>query len=307
MSIVKSEPLNTREALTERLGAWVDRHLPAVFLSPTVAFLILMMAFPIVFTLWLAFQNWIGGIAPAEFVGLENFRQLIFEDPRFWDALGHTFSFTALAVGAQVVIGVGVAHLLHREFVGRGIARSVFLLPMIATPVAVALVWRLMFQPDLGILNDILASLGFAGLDWTASQASVIPALALVDTWEWTSFIALIVLAGLSALPEWPYEAALVDGANGWQTFWHVTLPMVRPVIIVAAVFRLIEALKTFDLILVVTGGGPGFASETMNVYAYRLGFQYQRLGYSAALLIVFFLIILGITALLLRFRKTSS
>lgn len=291
-----------------RLTAVIERRIVGVFVTPAVLFIVVMMAFPVGYTIWLSFHEWTGGLAAApRFVGLANFQRLLFDDPRFWGAVSRTFTFTAMAVGVETVLGVAIAVMLNREFRARGLVRTVFLLPMIATPVAVALVWRLMYQPQLGILNDLLTSMGLPPSEWVSDPSLALPALVLVDIWEWTPLITLITLAGLTALPEEPFEAARVDGASGWQVFRFVTLPMVRPVIIVAVVFRLIEALKTFDPILVITQGGPGFATETLNIYVYQTSFHYQRLGYSASLLIVFFFLVLGSSSLLLRFRRASD
>jgi len=289
-----------------RLSEWVERHLAWLFVTPSVAVLVLMLAFPVVYTIYLAFHTWSGGLNPPRFVGLDNFERLLFDDARFHASIWHTFLFAALAVVAETVLGVAIAMLLHREFVARGLVRSIFMLPMIATPVAVALVWRLMFQPDLGILNGILQAMGLPAWGWTSNEAAALPLLAMVDAWEWTSFMTLMTLAALAALPAWPMEAASLDGASRWQTFRHVTWPLIRPVVIAAASFRAIDALKTFDLILVITGGGPGFASETIDVYAYRTTFEYQKLGYSAAMLIVFCIIVMLTTASLLRLRRPA-
>jgi len=298
----------TTRSLGYRLSAFVDRHVLAVFTTPAVAFILLTMAFPVVFTIYLSLTHWVGGLTRApEFVGLENFIRLLTDDPRFWGATFRTLALTAGAVAAQTVIGVAIAVLLHRHFVLSGLIRSVILLPMIATPVAVALVWRLMFHPQLGVLNDILTRMGLPPSDWLADPQLALFLVGLVDTWEWAPLIALITLAGLTALPEDPFEAAQLDGANGWQRFWHVTLPMVRPIVVVAVVFRLIEALKTFDLILVMTNGGPGFETETLNIYVYNIAFQYQQLGYAAALLIVFFLLVLLISSSVLRLRRPKD
>ncbi|WP_165491901.1 carbohydrate ABC transporter permease [Egibacter rhizosphaerae] len=293
--------------LGDRVASFVDRHVVGVFVSPGVAFVVVMMAFPVAYTLYLSVHEWVGGIdQPPQFVGLDNFQRLL-EDQRFLLALGRTFLFTGVAITFQTVLGVAIAVFLHREFRARGMIRSIMLMPMIATPVAIALIFRLMFQPQLGILNDILTSIGMPPLAWTSSASTALWSLAAVDVWEWTPLIALITLAGLSALPEEPLEAASVDGANGWQRFWFVILPMVRPVVIIAVVFRLIEALKTFDIILVITQGGPGFATETLNIYVYNTTFQYMRFGYSAAMLIVYFLVVLGCAVLLLRFRRAKD
>lgn len=291
-----------------RISSFVDQHLVGVFMTPAVVFVVVMMILPVLYTLWLAMQRWGGGAAgPPEFVGLDNFRQLLTSDPRFWAALWRTFSFTFMAVSVETVLGVAIAVLFNREFMGKGLLRTIFLFPMIATPVAIALVWRLMYEPTLGILNDLLSSVGLPTSTWVADPALTLPALALVDVWEWTPLITLITLAGLSALPNEPFEAAAVDGASAWQTFWKITLPLLRPVIIVAVAFRLIDALKTFDIIFVITQGGPGFASETLNLYTYSQSFQYQNLGYASSLLIVFFAVVVGSAVLILRFRRTGD
>lgn len=301
-------PPAEHRTLGRRVSGFVDRHVLLVFTTPAVAFILLTMAFPVVFTVYLSFTHWVGGQNRGpEFIGLENFIRLFTDDPRFWGATGRTLALTGGAVAAQTVIGVAIAVLLHRKFVVSGLVRSVILLPMIATPVAVALIWRLMFHPQLGVLNDILTRLGMPPSDWIADPNLALLLVGVVDTWEWAPLIALITLAGLTALPEDPFEAASLDGANGWQKFWHVTLPMVRPIVVVAVVFRLIEALKTFDIILVMTNGGPGFATETLNIYAYNIAFQYQQLGYSAALLIVFFLIVLLVSSSVMSLRRAKE
>lgn len=297
-----------RRSLLRRLNDFIDRHVLAVFAGPAVVFIMLMMAFPVVFTIYLSTHQWIGGsLQPPRFVGADNFLRLFFADERFWGATLRTLLLTSGAVAVQTVLGVAIAVLIHRQFVLRGLVRSVILLPMIATPVAVALIWRLMFHPQLGILNDILGALGIAPSDWIADSNLALLLVGVVDTWEWAPLIALITLAGLTALPEDPFEAASIDGASAWQRFWHITLPMVRPIVVVAVVFRLIEALKTFDIILVMTNGGPGFATETLNIYAYNIAFQYQQLGYSAALLIVFFLLVLLLSGSVMSLRRAKE
>ncbi|HEY9469017.1 MAG TPA: sugar ABC transporter permease [Propionibacteriaceae bacterium] len=296
----------TVEPLRQRAANWVERHLAVVFVGPSALILALMFAFPIGYTIYLSLHRWSGGVTAPQFKGIDNYTQLLFEDSRFHSALWRTFAFAGMAVLVETVLGVAIAMLLHRRFVLSGLVRSIFMLPMIATPVAVALVWKLMFQPDLGVLNAILKAIGIPAWGWTSNQAAALPLLALVDAWEWTSFMTLMTLAALAALPKWPLEAAAIDGANAWETFRHVVWPLIRPIVIAAAAFRAIDALKTFDLILVITGGGPGFASETIDVYAYRTTFEYQHLGYSAAMLIVFFLIVMTTTAGLLRLRRPA-
>jgi multiple sugar transport system permease protein len=177
---------------------------------------------------------------------------------------------------------------------------------MVATPVAIALVWMMMFNPTLGIMNYFLRGLGLEPALWTSSKTTVIASLALVDTWQWTPFITLIALAGLSALPQEPFEAALMDGASGWQTFWAITLPLLRPTLMVGVLFRTIDALKTFDIIYVMTQGGPGTASETLNIYVFQTGFNYFHMGYASSLLVVLFSLVLFVSLIMMRFRRAE-
>ncbi len=165
-----------------------------------------------------------------------------------------------------MVLGVAAAVCFHRDFPRRGLARTIFIMPMMATPVAIALVWTMMFHPQLGVLNYLLTSVGLPPSAWVYDSATVIPTLVMVETWQWTPLVMLIVLGGLASLPADPYEAAALDGATGWQCFRHVTLPLVWPFIMVALVHPRIDALKAFDTIFVISNGGPGTASETLNI-----------------------------------------
>jgi multiple sugar transport system permease protein len=282
------------------------RRFPAwIFPLPAVLALFLLMIFPVVYTLWMSLHEWfVSSVTPPAFVGLKNYIDILTRDERFWQAVLRTFYFTVLAVAVQTVLGVAIALVFNREFAGKGIVRTLFLFPMVATPVAIALVWMMMFNPTLGILNYFLQALGLNPALWIASERTVIPSLALVDTWQWTPFITLIVLAGLSALPHEPFEAALIDGASGWQTFWKRTLPLLRPTIMVAVLFRTIDALKTFDIIYVMTQGGPGNASETLNVYIFQTGFSYFHMGYASSLLVILFAIVMFISLVLTRARR---
>ncbi len=178
---------------------------------------------------------------------------------------------------------------------------------MMATPVAIALVWTMMFHPQLGVLNYLLTSVGLPPSTWVYDSATVIPTLVMVETWQWTPLIMLIVLGGLASLPADPYEAAELDGANGWQCFWHITLPLVWPFILVALVLRAVDALKAFDTIFVITGGGPGTSSETLNLYLYQQAFAYYDIGFASAIVVVFFVLIMLITLLLMGKRVKPS
>jgi len=173
-----------------------------------------------------------------------------------------------------------------------------------ATPVAISLVWTMMFHPQLGVLNYLLSLMGLPPSAWVYSSTTVIPTLVMVETWQWTPLVMLIVLGGIASLPQDPYEAAVLDGATAWQRFRHITLPLAWPFIVVAAVIRMIDALKAFDTIYVITLGGPGTASETINILLYQTAFAYYDLGYGSAMVVVFFVLILVITLLLLANRQ---
>jgi multiple sugar transport system permease protein len=178
---------------------------------------------------------------------------------------------------------------------------------MVATPVVVALMWTLILNPTQGALPYIFFRLHLPQVLWLSDPKLVILSLVLVDTWEWTPLIMLITLAGLAGLPVEPMEAARIDGASAWQTFWRITLPLLRPAIVVAVLFRAIDAIKTFDIIFAMTQGGPGNASETLNIYVFQTAFSYQKIGYASSLLIIFFALVLGLSLILIRLRRSSS
>jgi multiple sugar transport system permease protein len=284
--------------------SWFNRNLKWIYTLPAVLFVLLMMLFPIIYTVRISFFEWsMSATTPPKWVGLSNYLALL-QDNRFWHAVGSTFYFTIAALVAEVILGIAIAVLLSRNFRGKNLVKTVFLLPMVATPVAMGLVWMLIYEPSIGIANIMLKSLGLKPLLWLASPNQVIPSLIIVDIWEWTPMIALIVMAGFATLPSDPYEAADVDGANGWTKFVAITLPLLRPTIIVAAMLRLIDVLKTFDIIYATTQGGPNFASETLNLYGYVLGFQYFKLGMASSLLVIFFALVMGLTLLMIWMRK---
>lgn len=284
---------------------FVERHPVPVFTLPSVVAVALLMAFPVAYTLYMSVHSWYASsVTSPHFVGLENFRRAFVEDDRFSNALWLTVYFTALATALQLVLGVSLALVLNRPFRGKGLVRSIFLLPMVATPVAIALVWMMMYNPTLGVMNYLVGLVGLGPYRWVSNAAIVVPALAVVDTWEWTPLITLITLAGLATLPIEPYESALIDGASSAQMFWRITLPLLRPTIIVALLFRAIDCLKTFDIIYVMTQGGPGFASETLNVYTFQVGLFYFHIGYASSLLVILFALVLGVSLLLIKVRR---
>ncbi len=284
---------------------FIERNIKWLFPLPAAVFIVSMMAFPVAYTIWVSLTDWsMTSSSAVQFVGLKNYIAL-FNDPRFFNAVKLTLYFTGLAVSVETVLGVGIALILNREFKGKNFVKGILLLPMVATPVAIGLAWTLFYEPTIGLGNYALQLLGLPASKWLASNTSVIPALAIVDIWEWTPMVALIVLAGLAALPHDPYEAAMVDGANTWQVFRYITLPLLSPTILVAVVLRGIDAFKTFDIIYTMTAGGPGFASETLNIYAYNLGFGYFKFGAASSALVALLALVLGGSLLVLWMRRT--
>ena len=276
-----------------------------VFAVPAAVVVLLVILFPWIFTLFMSVHEWkVTGDTP--FVGLANYAKML-TDERFLSAVVRTLWFTAASVVFPLLLGIWAAVCFASNFRFRGLARTLFVLPMMATPVAVSLVWTMMFHPQLGVLNYLLTSVGLPPSAWVYDAGTVIPTLVMVETWQWTPLVMLIVLGGIASLPVDPYEAAILDGASAWQMFVHITLPLVWPFIMVAAVIRLIDALKTFDTIYVITLGGPGTASETLNIMLYQTAFAYYDLGYGSAMVVVFFVLILLISLLLLSVRQRED
>lgn len=287
------------------MSRWVERHIRWVFPGPAVIFIVVMMAFPIIYTAYISLTDWsMSALQAPKWVGLENYKDLLTDDPRFWWSVWRTIVFTGLGVLLETVLGVFTALLLNRDFPGKNVLKTLFLLPMVATPVAIGMVWLLMFEPTIGFLNWALKLVGFPPQMWVASESTALYSLMLVDIWQWTPMIALIALAGLVSMPNDPFEAAEVDGASSWQVLGYITLPMLRPTIGVAVILRAVDALKTFDIIYAMTMGGPNYASETLNLYGYTLAFSYFKLGDASALLMIFFAIVMGVVVFLNWARK---
>ena len=274
------------------------------FVVPALVVVLAVIVFPWVFTIWMSLNEWKVGSATT-FVGLANYLRMP-QDPRFVEAVGHTLVYTALSVLLPLVFGTFAAVVFHANFAGRGLMRALFIMPMMATPVAIALVWTMMFHPQLGVLNYLLSLVGIPPQLWVFHPATVIPSLVLVETWQWTPLVMLIVLGGIAAIPSEPYESAQIDGANLWQMFRYITLPLIMPFLFIAAMIRMIDAVKSFDIIFAITQGGPGSASETVNLYLYSVAFIYYDLGYGSAIAVMLFLLVVALAALLLYLRKRT-
>jgi multiple sugar transport system permease protein len=283
---------------------WLDRNIKWVFMLPALLFIALMIVFPIFYTMRLSFFEWsMSAVNPPKWVGLDNYILLLKSD-LFWNALGKTFYHSSISIVLETVLGVAIAILFFRKMAGAQTIKTMMMLPMVATPVSIGLVWLLIYDPSIGLANQLLKRLGFQTQEWLGSVTQVMPSLILVDVWQWTPMIALITIAGLATIPSDPYESASVDGATSWQKFIHITLPLLMPTVVTAVTLRMIDLVKTFDTIYATTQGGPNFASQTLNLMIFDAAFSRFQFGYASALLMVFFLILIVMVLLLTAMRK---
>ncbi len=283
---------------------FLEKNLRYIFPLPAVLFVVILMVFPVVYTFFLSFTDWsLTSGRPLSVVGLSSYLKVL-KEPRFLQSMGRTFYFTFAAVFFEMVIGTALALILNRKFKGKGIVKTLLLLPLVATPVAIGIVWNLFYDPTIGILNYVLSVLKLPQSGWVSDASTVMPSLIIVDIWQWTPMITIIVLAGLAGLSTEPYESAMVDGANARQVLFRITLPMLMPTILTAVILRAIDALKTYDIIYSMTGGGPGYASENLNVLAFKYSFEYFRMGQSAVMLVFLFAIVMLFSLMVMRVRR---
>jgi len=302
MSATTTTTARTTESLTTSTSTpgwarWANQHRKWLFAAPAMVFVALLIVFPVAWTVYLSLTDAEGSVrAESSFIGFANYLDVLSDTERFWPAVLRTVVFTSGVLLVEVVLGMAIALLLWRPFKGEKGVRVAVLLPLVATPVAVGMMWRLIFDPNIGMANRVLGWFGLGPWPWLAGEHSALPTTMFIDIWQWTPMIVLILLAGLTSLSDEPQEAALIDGATAWQRFRHVTLPLLMPTVLVAVLLRGIDALKTFDILYATKGKGGGsfHEVETLNVYAYGLSFDYNEYGVSSAVLIIFFLIIIG-------------
>jgi multiple sugar transport system permease protein len=280
-------------------GIGSDRTLAYALVAPSVAVLLALSIYPLIHAVTISLHVSAGGVLRWSF---GNFVRLL-SDRFFLSALAHTMIFAASALTIEFLLGLGLAVLLNQRMRGRGLFRAGLLVPMMLPTVVVGVVWRLMLNTNFGAINGTLKGAGFntTGLTWTSSPGLAMISIIAVDVWQWAPFMFLILLAGLQAIPQEPYEAALVDGSSAWQTFRHVTLPLLKPAILVALLLRTMDLLRVFDQVFILTEGGPGFATETISLYIYRTAFRFSDFGYAAAMSFVLLLITNIISAFYIR------
>ncbi len=280
-----------------------DRKIVLWFILPTIILLIVMNIFPLIYSLYLSFTNYsVIADKPPQWIGIQNYTSIL-TDKNFWTAFATTGRYALLTVILQTVIGFGLALLLRNKFKGSGLVTTLILIPMMLSPIVVATFWKLIFNPSYGIFNYLLGYTNISTApEWLGDPDRVLWAIIIVDVWMWCPFVMLLCLAGLSAIPEYLYEAAAIDRAGTWFQFRRITLPQVMPLLLIAVLFRTIEAFKQFDLVYGLTGGGPGDLTETVSIRLYRLAFAGQlNTGLSSALAYIVLIIIIAVSNLYIR------
>lgn len=282
-------------------GRFLDRGVVPLLLLPAVLLLIVILVGPFLFMVWTSLTDLSYAIPGRDgnFVGFDNFRRLVREDPIFWDSFWLTLRFVFWTVSLEFLLGFGLALLLFHQMTRRRLVLTLLLVPMMLAPVAVGLIWKLLLQGDFGMVTYYLRQIGL--LDIRSAVLSdaqlVLGAVILIDAWQWTPFVTLVMLAGLMSLPREPFEAAVMDGANPAQVFRDVTLPLLRPIIALVLLLRGIDSFKEFDKVFILTGGGPGTATELLSIYTYRVSFKSWDLGYGASCAFMVYLVVLILCA----------
>lgn len=285
-----------------------DRRVGWMLLLPALLLLLAVFAFPIGRAFWQSFyaQN-LGTELQTQFVGLENYGRMA-QDGRFWQTLGNTTVFTVVSVIFEFLLGLAIALVLNQTFRGRNIVRTIAILPWALPTALIALAWAWVFNDQYGVVNDLLRRVGLIeqGINWLGNPNLAMVAVIIADVWKTTPFISILLLAGLQSIPDDLYEAHRIDGATAWQSFRHITLPLLMPQIVIALVFRFAQSFGIFDLIAVMTGGGPGGATETVSLYIYATVMRYLDFGYGAALVVVTFLLLVLAVAIAAFFLNRS-
>lgn len=273
-----------------------------LFLLPSFAGLILFIIYPIIKSFFLSFHSW-NLLGLQTWVGFENYRGL-FSDPVFIDSLKNTAYFSFGSIPGKICIALFIAVLLNQRIRGVYTFRAAYFLPVVCSTVAVAMVWQWLYETDFGLINYFLTKLGLAPIPWITSAEWAMPAIIIVAVWKDIGYNMVIFLAGLQGVPAEFYEAAKIDGANAWKTFWHITLPMISPTTFFVTVMSIIYSFQVFDVTMILTGGGPGTATISLVQYIYRCGFQFFRMGYASAIAYILFVIVLTLTLIQVKTGK---
>jgi multiple sugar transport system permease protein len=282
--------------------AMSDTWYSILLITPAMLIIIFFALFPLSYAIDLSLRHvdLTSAVGIGPFVGLDNYRFAL-NDKFFWQAARRTVTFAIFAVSIEMGLGVAIAFLLNGLRWGKGVVRSLLILPLAAAPAAVGLVWRYMYHPDFGVYNAIVSAVGLSERNWLGNVHLAMPSVIVFDVWQWTPFVALITLAGLQSLPKEPFEAAELDGASTWQVLRRLTFPMLAPVLTLVFVLRSIDAIRLYDAIVSLTHGGPGTATETLTYYLYRLGMKFFRLDQASAISLLFLYVTIIFTGVVLR------
>lgn len=307
-----AEPRSTERASEAAAPALLRRRpwlLPYALVAPTLVLLAGTVLFPILYNVYVSLFdfNLLSDPVPSDWVGFGNYAALLW-DPQFWNAMRVTAIFTLVSVGLEFTLGLGLALLVQASLPGRGLIRTILIAPILTTPVVIALIFRLMWHDEFGVLPWLLGMFGLDGVFWLAQPFPAFVAVIVTEVWQHTSFVFLVLLGALQMLPEEPYQAAKLDGANYWQRLWYITLPLLKPAIMVVLVFRLVFNIRQFELVYMLTDGGPHGSTELISILIQRAAFQNYEMGYASAMSVVLTLVAalasVGIVLLLYRKRR---
>ena len=276
------------------------------FIAPSVLIILIFIVYPITQSLWYSLFNWQIGATNQEWVGVGNYVKL-FHDELFWNALRVTATFAVVSVASQIVVGYLLATALAEDTWINRVTRSIFFFPTIVALTTIGLVWRFLLDPDIGLVGGILHTIGAEPIDFLQNTSLALPSVIFVSVWKNLGFTMVLLLAGLKAVPAYLYEAARIDGANARQLTWHVTIPTIRPTILFTTLILTINSLQVFDLVYVMTGGGPLFSTDTLVTQLFREGFQNFHIGYASAIAWVLFVLIMIIAAFQLRLFRYND
>ncbi len=278
------------------------------FMLPSIIILLAVLAYPIFYTVQISFASLdLASFSATEYVGWENY-EAIFMDRGFLNSIKATGIYLAWAMPIQMILGFGIAYLINAEWKFRGIVRALFLIPMVVAPVVAGGIWRMMLDPLWGLVNYLLGLIGMGNPDWLGNSSLAMATIVIIDTWRWTPFVVLIATAALMALPKDVFEAADIDGANWWTKLWSITLPLLAPIIAATFVVRWLGAVKMFDIALASTSGGPGDATNVVNLYIYEQAFRSLRFAESAAMAVIVLIFTMILTGIfLLGTRKLEN
>lgn len=299
-------------ALPARQPATLFRHRSTAayaFLAPALAGLLLFYFFPILFALWISFHEWnmLTPVAQMPWAGVANYVEVLTRDTVFPFALRNTLLFAALGVSINTVLGLSLALALNTRLRLQTFWRTVYFLPVVTAPIALAIIWTLLFNRNFGLINNLLGLVGIPPQPFFAHPKQALASLITVAVHQYVGFYVVIFLAGLQGIPEEYYDSAKVDGANSWQSFWHITLPLLRPVLLFIVVINTIGALQVFDLVFATTGGGPANSTQVVVFYMYQTAFKFWRMGKAAAMAFVLLAIILALTLVQLRLLRQKT